>query len=423
MTYYEISGGNRLSGNLQVQGAKNSVLPLLAATLLVEGVSVLHNCPNLTDVTATLEILTLLGCQVTQKGHTITVDATTVTSSCIPCDLMREMRSSVLFLGALLARQQKATLCTPGGCQLGPRPIDLHLTAFKDLGVDIHEEGDTLLCTCSSATQGRELYLPFPSVGATENILLAACGFSGTTTIVGAAREPEILDLAQYLIDMGANIQGAGTTIITIEGGHPLSPTQHTVIGDRIVATTYLAAASVTGGTVSLTGISANQLSAVLSVFQQAGCLLSTRKSALTLAAPFPLQAVSPIRTAPYPGFPTDAQALLMATMISAKGTTMFEENMFDSRYHHVDELRRMGASIQISSRVAVVTGGKPLHSATVRGRDLRGSAALVVAALSAQGKSRVYGVDYINRGYQQLKQDISSMGGDISLKTSESTI
>lgn len=419
MSYYQISGGQKLAGKLQVHGAKNSVLPILAATLLAPGESVIHNCPNLSDVTTTLEILTLLGCKVKQEGSTITVNASQVTGDMVPCHLMQEMRSSVLFLGALLARQQQATLCAPGGCQLGPRPIDLHLNALKELGVTLLEEGDTLSCTCGPQTQGKEIYLPFPSVGATENIMLAACGFSGTTTIIGAAREPEIIDLQQYLTAMGAKIAGAGTTVLTIEGGHPLTPTNHTVMGDRIVATTYLAAASATGGSVSLTGISAQHLSAVLSVFEQAGCRLSTRKSALTLAAPDPLKAVAPIRTAPYPGFPTDAQALLMSTLVSATGSTLIEENMFDSRYHHVDDLRRMGASIQISSRVAMVTGPTKLHGATVRGRDLRGSAALVIAALSAQGESHVHGLEHLHRGYERLEHDLRTMGGDIRLVSS----
>lgn len=414
MSFYQITGGKRLSGEIQVHGAKNSVLPILAGTLLAKGETVLHNCPRLSDVTATLKILTLLGCHVKEEGSTVIIDASQVTGWDIPCDMMQEMRSSVLFMGALLARQQKAQVCAPGGCQLGPRPIDLHLSAFQELGVTVTQEGDLLACTTTKETGGTEICLPFPSVGATENIMLAACGFSGVTTIVGAAREPEITDLQNFLCSMGAKIQGAGTTIITIEGTTDLHPTEYTVMGDRIVASTYLAAAAVTGGTVSLSGIAANTLTSVLSVFQQAGCCLSTRKSVITLATPRHLQGCSPIRTAPYPGFPTDAQAILMATLATSQGSTLFEENMFDSRYLHVDELRRMGASIEISSRVAMVTGRDKLHGATVRGRDLRGSAALVVAALGADGKSQVYGLQHINRGYENLQQGLVSMGAEI---------
>lgn len=415
MSFYQVIGGQRLTGELQVHGAKNSVLPILAGTLLAKGESVIHNCPELSDVSTTLDILSLLGCQVTREGSTAIIDASNVTGWEIPCEMMQEMRSSVLFLGALLARQQKIQLCAPGGCQLGPRPIDLHLSSFQKLGVEVSQHGDILSCTTTPKTQGREICLPFPSVGATENIMLAACGFSGTTTLIGAAREPEIFDLQEFLRSMGAKIQGAGTTVITIEGGIPLSPTEYTVMGDRIVATTYLAAAAVTGGTVSLSGIAAQDLTAVLSVLQQAGCCLSTRKSAITLASSHtPLTGVSPIRTAPYPGFPTDAQAIIMAMLATSQGSTLFEENMFDSRYHHVDELRRMGASIEISSRVAMVTGKSNLTGATVRGRDLRGSAALVVAALGAEGDSRIYGLEHIKRGYESLEKDLQTMGAKI---------
>ncbi len=416
MLYYRIFGGKPLSGTLAVHGAKNSVLPILAGTLLAPGTTVIENCPELTDVSTTLEILTLLGCKVTRAGNTVTVDATHVNGHHVPSHLMQEMRSSVLFLGALLARTGQAVLCAPGGCQLGPRPIDLHLSAFSDLGVEVMEEGDTLTCRCTSDTRGREICLPFPSVGATENILLASCGFSGTTTLVGAAQEPEIVDLCNFLLAMGADITGAGTTVIQIQGGRALAPCRHTVMGDRIVATTYLAAACATGGSVSLSGVSASHLTAVLSVLEQAGCRLSTRKSAITLAVTQPITGVPVIRTAPYPGFPTDAQALVMSALLCASGTTMVEENMFDARYHHVDELRRMGANIHTSSRVAVITGPDHLIGATVRGRDLRGTAALVVAALSAKGESRVYGLDYLARGYQSLLPDLQAMGAEIEL-------
>lgn len=414
MSYFKIQGGQRLTGELQVQGAKNSVLPILAACLLCQGETVLHNCPKLSDVHSTLDILNGLGCQVSQEGNTVTIQSDTITASEIPCHLMQEMRSSVLFLGALLARTKTATLCAPGGCQLGPRPIDFHLTSFKELGVIVKDTGDALHCHCSSQTCGKEIYLPFPSVGATENLMLLACGIQGTTTLVGVAREPEIIDLQEFLCAMGAKITGAGSTIITIEGGHPLSSTEFTIMGDRIVATTYLSAAAVTGGTVSLSGIPAQSLTAVLTVFDQMGCRLSTRKSALTLASPNTLQSVPPLRTAPFPGFPTDAQALLMATLTRSQGSTMFVENMFDSRYHHVDELRRMGASIDVSSRVAMVTGRPQLQGATVHGRDLRGTAALIIAALGAEGESRVFGLSHLFRGYENMEENLLHMGGEV---------
>ncbi len=416
MDCYHIHGGKRLTGELQVQGAKNSVLPILAGSLLAKGETILHNCPDITDVTHTLDILTLLGAKVKQEGSTVILNTENIHSWEIPCEKMQEMRSSVLFLGALLARQGRAELCSPGGCQLGPRPIDIHLSAFSSLGVEVAQKGDILSCQYHVQSSDKEIYLSFPSVGATENLMLAACGFSGTTTIIGAAKEPEIQDLQNFLCSMGAKIQGAGTATIHIHGGIPLHPTEYHIMADRIVACTYLAAATVTGGTVSLRGISPQVLGSVLSVFQQMGCCLSTRKSAITLSIGQVRKSVPPIRTAPYPGFPTDCQAILMSTLATSQGSTMFEENMFHSRYHHVDQLRRMGASIEISSRVAMVTGIPLLQGATVHGQDLRATAALIIAALSAQGDSFVYGKEHLQRGYQQLETTLSHMGAEISL-------
>ncbi|MFI3251312.1 MAG: UDP-N-acetylglucosamine 1-carboxyvinyltransferase, partial [Eubacteriales bacterium] len=252
MSFYRIDGGHRLTGELMVHGAKNSVLPILASTLLASGESVIHNCPKLSDVEATLAILRELGCRVTRQESTVTVDATTLTTSEISCELMQEMRSSVLFLGALISRIGEATVCAPGGCKLGPRPIDLHLSALSQMGVTIDERGESLACTRGTRTHSTTISLPFPSVGATENILLAACGCKGETILIGAAQEPEIVDLQNCLCSMGATISGAGTNKITIQGGRALSPTEYHVMGDRIVATTYLAAAAITGGTVAM---------------------------------------------------------------------------------------------------------------------------------------------------------------------------
>lgn len=414
MSFYQIHGGKRLTGELQVQGAKNAVLPILSACLLAKGETILHNCPQISDVTHTIEILQLLGASVKREGSTLIINCKNIHSWEVPCEKMQEMRSSVLFLGALLAREGKAEVCTPGGCQLGPRPIDMHLSAFQQLGVDIQQRGDMLSCATNCNTQGKEICLSTPSVGATENIMLAACGFPGTTTIVGAAREPEIQDLQDFLCAMGAKIQGAGSSTIHIQGGYPLQPAEYTVMADRIVACTYLSAAAITGGTVCLRGISPQVLSSVLSLFQQMGCCLSTRKSAITLASTPRLNAIPPVRTAPYPGFPTDCQALLMATLTTSQGSTMFEENIFDSRYHHVDHLRRMGASIQVSSRVAMVTGVPSLHGATVQGHDLRATAALIVAALAATGESKLHGLEHLHRGYENFQQNLSAMGANI---------
>lgn len=415
MSYYEIQGGRPLSGSLAVHGAKNSVLPILAACLLAPGQSVIHNCPDLSDVSATLDILRLLGCKADREGDTVVIDASTLGRSDIPEHLMREMRSSVIFLGALLARLGTAELSYPGGCELGPRPIDLHLSALRTLGAEILEEQGALVCRRGrEGLSGREICLSIPSVGATENIMLAACGCPGATTIVGAAREPEIVDLQNFLQAMGAEIDGAGTPSITIRGGATLHPAEYRVMGDRIEAATYLCGAAAAGGEAELTGVAPDTLTAVLSCLEEAGCTLHTGQDRIVLASTGPLRGVRPVRTAPYPGFPTDAQAILMAALTGGEGATLFVENIFDSRYRHVDELRRMGADIQIAGRAAMVSGVGRLHGASLRSPDLRGGAALVVAALGAEGTSRVSELRHIKRGYQGLDKNLRALGAEI---------
>lgn len=416
MCVYEITGGRPLAGQLTVQGAKNSVLPILAAAVLAPGESVIHNCPDLSDVSSTLEILRLLGCAVSREGTTVRVDASTLSESRIPDQLMGEMRSSVVFLGALLSRCGQAELSYPGGCELGPRPIDLHLMALRALGAEVCEERGHLVCRSRGQMTGREICLSIPSVGATENAMLAACGCPGVTTIVGAAREPEIEDLQQFLRAMGAQVEGAGSPTIRIMGGVLLHPAEHTVIGDRMAAATYLCAAGAAGGCISLNGVDPKHLTAVLSVLEEAGADIHAQNDHISIACTAPLCGVRPVRTAPHPGFPTDAQAPLMAALCCGTGTTMFVENMFLSRYRHVGELERMGADIQVDGRVAVVTGHR-LHGAQVRGTDLRGAAALVVAALGARGTSRVSGLRHIWRGYQSLDRDLRGLGAEIQLR------
>ncbi len=413
MSFFEIQGGRPLSGAVSVHGAKNSVLPILAATILARGTTVIHNCPNLSDVRATIEILRLLGCFVQWEGDTVAVNATNITCTTIPSRLMGEMRSSVLFMGALMGRMGCATLCPPGGCQLGDRPIDLHLSGLRKLGATICEDSGIY---CSGKLCGREIYLPFPSVGATENLILAACGATGTTTIIGGAREPEIWDLQQCLRGMGADISGAGSSVITIHGGKDLHPTTHRVIGDRIVAATYLCCCGAAGGEIHLAGIDPNHLSAITFALERSGCQLQVGEGEITLTSSGRMEGVSVIRTAPYPGFPTDAQAIFMGALAGGGGSTLFSENIFDSRYRHVGELRRMGADIQLDGRVAVVTGVDGLCGATLHGTDLRCGAALVTAAMGAEGKSRVYGLSHIHRGYVSLDGDLRRLGGDIQL-------
>lgn len=413
MSYYEIRGGRPLSGSLTIHGAKNSVLPILAACLLVPGQCVLHNVPNLSDVSATLDILRLLGCRADREGDTVVVDASVLSRSDIPEHLMREMRSSVIFLGALLARLGTAELSYPGGCELGSRPIDLHLTALRALGADIREEQGVLCCR-NCRLQGRELCLSIPSVGATENAMLAACGCPGLTAIVGAAREPEIADLQGFLRAAGAQVTGAGTSTVAIQGGAPLHPAEYRVMGDRIAAATYLCSAAAAAGEVEVTGVAPDTLTAVLACLEEAGCSLRTGPDRIVLTSRAPLRGISPVRTAPYPGFPTDAQAILMAALAGGEGATLFVENIFDSRYRHVDELRRMGANIQLAGRAAMVSGVGRLHGAAVRSTDLRGGAALVVAALGAEGTTQVSDLRHIKRGYQALDKTLRTLGADL---------
>jgi len=415
MSCYEIEGGRPLEGRLTVQGAKNSVLPILAAALLAPGESVIHNCPNLSDVDTTLDILRLLGCEVRREGHTVTVDTRGVNGHCIPARLTGEMRSSVIFLGALLARQGKAKLSDPGGCRLGPRPIDLHIAALEQMGAEILSCPEGV--SCRGKLRGCRMRLPIPSVGATENILLAACGAEGETVLTGAAREPEILDLQKFLRAMGADVSGAGTSVITVRGGKRLHGTEHTVMGDRICAATLLCAAGAAGGEVELDGSAPHDLASVLDCLSGAGCSVKSEGERIALKSGGRLRGIPAVRTAPFPGFPTDAQAILMAALAGGRGSTLFEENIFACRYHHVEPLRRMGAKIWVSGRCALVSGVGKLRGAPVQGRDLRGTAALVVAGLAAEGATKVSGLEYIQRGYEGLDRSLTHLGAQITVR------
>lgn len=407
-----VSGGRPLYGSVEIHGAKNSVLPILAAALVTGSVCVIHRCPNLSDVEASLAILRHLGCRVEQDGDTVTVDATVVTATEIPDRLMREMRSSVIFLGAVLARCAEAKITLPGGCELGPRPIDLHLKALDAMGCRIQEEGGTL--SCSGRLHGAELSLAIPSVGATENIMLAATAAEGVTVIANAAREPEIVDLARFLCTMGAEITGAGTSVVVIRGGRPLHGGEHTVIADRIVAATYLAACAAAGGKVEVKGVPRQQLLPILEVFREGGCRTRTGEDTVELISPGYLHSARQVRTSPYPGFPTDAQPVTLAALCRGSGTAVFVETIFENRYRYVGELLRMGVNVRVEGRVAVVYGVPRLYPARLEAPDLRGGAALVVAALCAEGESRLTGLHHIDRGYASLEGDLGALGAEL---------
>jgi UDP-N-acetylglucosamine 1-carboxyvinyltransferase len=386
---------------------------MLAAAVLVPGVSVIHNCPRLSDVDASLAILEHLGCKTGREGDAVAVDASCLTRCDVPDDLARAMRSSVLFLGAILARTGQAKLSLPGGCELGPRPIDLHLAALRTLGARIVQEEGGLRCAAPRLTGGR-IDLALPSVGATENSMLCACGAQGTTTILNAAREPEIVDLQNFLNAMGARVRGAGSSVICVEGGRPLHAGEHTAVGDRIVAATYLAAAAAAGGDVVVRGADWRHLSTVTAVLQEAGCQVHSGQDEVRLTCVRPLTGVGRIPTAPYPGFPTDAQPQVMAALATARGDTVFVENIFADRYRHVDQLNRMGAQIQVEGRAALVRGVPRLHGCPVRAPDLRGGAALAVAALGADGESVLTGLRHIDRGYEQIENDLAALGAQV---------
>lgn len=414
MSAYLVEGGNRLQGTARVHGAKNSVLPILAATILCPGESVVHNCPDLSDVRASIAILEHLGCRVERAGDTVTVDASALTSRDVPDALMREMRSSVIFLGAILARLGEAVMSFPGGCELGPRPIDLHLAAIRSLGAQVREQGGELHCSAAGGLAGCEITFSIPSVGATENAMLCACGAEGVTVICNAAREPEIVDLQAFLRALGADVRGAGTSVITVRGKKPLHGGEHTVMPDRIVAATLLTAVAAAGGEAELLGTDYRQLSTVTAVLTEAGCRIRSGSDSIHICREAPLRGVRPIRTAPYPGFPTDAQPPVMAALCRGTGTTVFVENMFESRYRHVDELSRMGADIRVEGKVAVVCGVERLHGAALQAADLRGGAALVVAALGAEGRSEITGLHHMDRGYYGLEDTLRGLGADI---------
>ena len=408
-----VEGGVPLLGEIRVQGAKNAVLPILAATVMAGEKCVLHNCPRLRDVEKTDLVLKRLGCSVERYGNTVIVDPDGFCSCEICDDLMREMRSSIIFLGAIISRCGEARVSMPGGCPIGLRPIDLHLKALKELGVNIREEHGYIICTANKLV-GADIHLDFPSVGATENIMLAAVCAEGTTTILNAAREPEIVDLANFLNAMGAKISGAGSSFITIKGVKSLKGTEYTVMPDRIVAATYLSAAASTHGEIFLRGADASGMGAMIHALREMGAKVSVHKDTIHLKAKNRLKNLPILRTMPYPGFPTDIQSPFMAMAATAEGTGMFVENIFENRFRHVDELVRMGADIKVEGRSAVVKGVDTLYGSKVVARELRGGAALVIAALSAQGESEISGVEFIDRGYEDIEKNLRLCNANI---------
>lgn len=414
MSEYVIEGGHRLYGECDVQGAKNSALPILAAALLCNGKCTIKNCPVILDIGATTKILEFLGCKTERKGHTVTVDSSSAGGCEIPEALMREMRSSVIFLGAILARNQKVRLSTPGGCEIGLRPIDLHLDAMRRLGAEIKEEFGHIECSAPEGLKGTNITLAFPSVGATENIIIAASVAKGTTTVRNAACEPEISDLADFLNSCGARISGAGQSTVVIEGVKRLNGTNHSVITDRIAAATYLCAAAVTGGDIKLNNIIPAHLGPMIEIFEETGCKIKTESNNIRLTAPVKLRGVRLIRTMPYPGFPTDIQAPVVSMLTKARGTSVLIETIFENRFKYIGELVRFGAHIRVDGRMAVIEGTEKLHGASVRTTDLRGGAALIVAGLAAEGTTVISEIKHIERGYEAPEKVLGMLSAKI---------
>ncbi len=413
MDKFIIEGGQRLCGSVAVQSAKNSVLPLLAASILTEERVTLKNVPRITDVACMGQILRELGAEVRYVGEDVVIESADASNHRISSALTKELRSSVFMLGALLSRFGRAVCAYPGGCDIGLRPIDLHLNALKRLGVEILERDGMIYCTCARL-HGAELVLDFPSVGATENILLAAATAEGRTVLEGAAKEPEIVDLQGFLNAMGAKVHGAGTDVITVEGVKALHGAAYTPIRDRIEAGSFLIACAICGGEMEVSGVRADMIGLLLHKLRENGCKIHAKNDKIRIVSEGRLKANRRIETLPFPGFPTDLQAQAVALNATCEGGAVVVENLFETRYKYVPELMKMGADIEVKGRIAFVRGVKRLHGANVTCGDLRGGAALVLAALGAEGTSEVLDLSHVDRGYAGFEEKLRNLGARI---------
>ncbi|NLY51121.1 MAG: UDP-N-acetylglucosamine 1-carboxyvinyltransferase [Firmicutes bacterium] len=412
MEKFLIAGGAELRGTVRIAGAKNATLPIMAASLLCPGICTIYDVPDLRDVRVMCEILTLMGAKVEYKDGTCQLDTRNISSAEVPENLMREMRSSVFLMGALLGRLGRVKVSYPGGCAIGPRPIDLHLKGLAALGTRISERHGYMLAE-GRELRGSDVHLDFPSVGATENIMMAAVRARGVTLIRNAAKEPEVVDLQNFLNKMGARIRGAGTDTIKIEGVPSLGPTTHSVIPDRIEAGTFMVAAAMTKGDIYLENVIAEHVEPVTAKLREAGAEVDTKGEGIRVTASGRLQAVD-VKTLPYPGYPTDMQPQTMAMLSGAEGTSVIIENIFANRFKHVDELRRMGAQIKIEGRAAVIRGVERLSGAFVEASDLRAGVALVLAGLAAEGETVIDNIYHIDRGYDSLEKKLKGIGAKI---------
>lgn len=412
MSKFIIQGGKKIEGEVRISGSKNAALPIIAATVLIKGKTILYNVPNIQDVQTMFEIIRDIGGKVTKKNNKIIIDTSKIHTYEIPESLMRKMRSSVILAGAIIGKYNRANFSYPGGCEIGSRPIDLHLKGFEKLGINIKEEYGEIICNAEKII-GTQIHLDFPSVGATENIILAACLAEGTTILTNAAKEPEIEDLVKFLNKAGAKISGSGTDKIEILGVRRLSEISYNIMPDRIEAGTYLVAGAITGGKVKITNANPAHIEPILDKLEEANCILEIGKSYVQIKAPKRIKAVD-IKTMPYPGFPTDMQSIFGALLSTAKGTSIITENIFENRYKYIQELNRMGAKINVEGRTAVIKGTRKIQGANVVASDLRGGAALIIEALTAKGITQIDNIHYILRGYENIEEKLKKLGTKI---------
>ncbi len=413
MESYHIKGGKTLSGKLKVSGAKNAALPILAASVMTRGENIISRCPDITDVNSMINILKALGCKVKRSGDILSVKADFMSRCKIPDELMKEMRSSVFLAGSLLTRCGEAVISNPGGCDIGARPIDIHIYGLEKLGAHVHQTQENIIIS-GNCLKGADITLSYPSVGATENLMMAAIGAEGTTIIRNSAREPEIAALQDYINACGGDIRGAGTGVIVIKGKTPLTGGVHRIMADRIEAGTYLLMALGTGGEIVLDGIEERLIAPLTYLLKEAGYAIRCESDFVWAKAPGGEKVNCRVCTRPYPGFPTDLQPQLTAFLTKNGEGSIIEENIFEKRFEYVKELKKMGADIEIFEKQVIIRSNKMLCGAHVEAKDLRGGAALVIAGSMAEGDTIVDNTKYVKRGYSGLKEKIRALGGEI---------
>lgn len=413
MKEYIIDGGLSLDGSLRICGAKNSILPLLAGSILTDEIVVLHDCPHISDVDSMIKILECLGSKIIRKDRDLVIDNSNLADHEIPSTLAKELRSSIFLLGSLLSRLKKAKVAYPGGCDIGLRPIDIHIAGLRELNIDIQEQGGYIVCN-SQNSRSADIVLDLPSVGATENLMMSSVFLKGRTIIRNCAKEPEIVDLQKFLNTMGAKIKGAGTSVIIVEGVEKLHGIEYTPIPDRIVAGTYLIATAMCGGSVELCNVNSEHISSLISKLSKTTCKISIKNDRILIKSKGRQKSLDCIETMYYPGFPTDMQSQMMAMQSISKGTSVIVENIFETRFKTASELKKLGADISIKGRVAIVKGVKQLTGSQVVATDLRGGASLVLAGLVASGQTCIKDIHHIDRGYEDMAVDLTSLGARI---------